>query len=175
VTIEGLGSGPFRINLSSGGISTSFGIRGVRIHVPVVGHHRKPRLTVGIPGSGFSYTQSIGNSEPQPIKLNSRAARVMRRTFEIATEGEPQELRDAIACIIFEAQKTPDDAERVCSAVARQLPNLSENQLVHAAKLANGALGLANAEQRGRDDWKMAIGGVVLGLIGFALMIALVH
>jgi Protein of unknown function (DUF4236) len=175
VTIEGLGSGPFRINLSSGGISTFFGVRGARIHVPVVGHHRKPRLTVGIPGSGFSYTQSIGNSEPQPIELNARAARVMRRTFEIATEGEPQELRDAIACIILEAQKTPDDAERVCSAVARQLPNLSENQLVHAAKLANGALGLANSEQRGRDDWKMAIGGVVLGLIGFALMIALVH
>jgi Protein of unknown function (DUF4236) len=175
VTIEGLGSGPFRINLSSGGISTSFGVRGARINVPVVGHRRKPRLTVGIPGSGSSYTRSIGSSEPKPIELNARAARIMRRTFEIATEGEPQELRDAIACIIFEAQKTPDDAERVCSVVARQLPNLSEDQLVHAAKLANGALGLANAEQRGRDDWKMAIGGVVLGLIGFALMIALVH
>jgi hypothetical protein len=92
----------------------------------------------------------------------------MRRAFEIATEGEPQELRDAIACFLLEIQKTPDDAERAGAAVARELPDLSEAQLTHAAKLANGALGLANG-------WKMAIGGVVLGLIGFAPMIALVH
>jgi len=63
-----------------------------------------------IPGSGLSYTQSIGNSEPQPIELNARAARVMRRAFEIATEGEPQELRDAIAC--FPSRNTKDSGHR---------------------------------------------------------------
>jgi hypothetical protein len=43
-----------RLNLSRSGVSTSVGIRGARITVG----HGKVRETVGLPGTGLSYTES---------------------------------------------------------------------------------------------------------------------
>src|SRR4051812_37726279 len=40
------------LNLSKSGVSTSFGVRGARVTVG----HGKTRTTLGIPGTGISYT-----------------------------------------------------------------------------------------------------------------------
>jgi hypothetical protein len=46
-----------RLNLSKSGISTSLGPRGATVNV---GGKRSPRVTVGVPGTGLSYSQRIG-------------------------------------------------------------------------------------------------------------------
>lgn len=48
-----------RINLSRSGISASIGVRGAHITVG----HGKVRETVGLPGSGISYTQTQGTHQ----------------------------------------------------------------------------------------------------------------
>jgi Protein of unknown function (DUF4236) len=48
-------STPFgRINISKSGVSLSEGVRGVHITIG-----RTPRITLGIPGSGLSWTQTL--------------------------------------------------------------------------------------------------------------------
>lgn len=47
-----------RLNVSGSGVSLSIGIPGFRTHIPLIGG-RKPAVTVGIPGTGLSHTQSI--------------------------------------------------------------------------------------------------------------------
>ncbi len=47
------------LNFSKSGVSTSFGVRGARI----TKGHGKTRVTVGLPGSGLSYTQQVQNKQ----------------------------------------------------------------------------------------------------------------
>jgi hypothetical protein len=59
-----------RINLSRSGISTSIGMRGAHVTVG----HGKVRETIGLPGTGISYTQTQGTqqearSEAQPAEV----------------------------------------------------------------------------------------------------------
>jgi hypothetical protein len=51
-----------RLNLSKSGISTSIGPRGATVNV---GSKRGPRVTVGVPGTGLSYSQRIDASPDQ--------------------------------------------------------------------------------------------------------------
>ena len=55
--------GPFlRLNVSKGGVSTSLGTRGAHVTLG----HGQVRETVGIPGSGLSWTHSTNLSHVQP-------------------------------------------------------------------------------------------------------------
>jgi|SRR5882757_8857 len=59
-----------RLNLSRSGVSTSVGVRGAHITVG----HGKVRETVGLPGTGLSYTHVEGThqedrSEAQPAEV----------------------------------------------------------------------------------------------------------
>lgn len=59
-----LGKG-LSLNLSKRGISTSFGVRGLRFTVG-----RKPRVTIGLPGTGLSYTATprrAATTSPEPV------------------------------------------------------------------------------------------------------------
>lgn len=56
--IFSLGKG-FRLNVSKGGISTSFGKRGATLNLGKSG----ARTTFGIPGSGLSFTSSTGSAK----------------------------------------------------------------------------------------------------------------
>jgi hypothetical protein len=49
-----------RLNLSRGGISTSIGRRGATLNI---GGKRGPRATVGLPGTGLSYTERLGEAD----------------------------------------------------------------------------------------------------------------
>lgn len=60
------------LNFSKSGVSTSFGVRGARM---TVGHGRR-RTTVGLPGSGLSYT-----------KIDS--GRAVDDRHDEAADGEP--------------------------------------------------------------------------------------
>ena len=49
-----------RLHTSSAGVSLSVGVPGLRVNIPVAGKPgRKPSITAGIPGSGFSHTQRL--------------------------------------------------------------------------------------------------------------------
>jgi hypothetical protein len=51
----------FRLNVSKTGFSSTLGVPGVHLNTPLVGKRkRKSMLTVGLPGSGLSYRQSVG-------------------------------------------------------------------------------------------------------------------
>jgi hypothetical protein len=52
-----------RLNLSRSGISTSIGRRGATLNI---GGKRGPRATVGMPGTGLSYTERLGEPDHQP-------------------------------------------------------------------------------------------------------------
>jgi hypothetical protein len=61
-----------RINLSRSGISTSIGVRGAHVTIG----HGKVRETVGIPGTGLSYTetQSTGRAHAEPASETTEEA-----------------------------------------------------------------------------------------------------
>ena len=52
--------GPVRVNLSKSGVSTSVGAKGARVSLSSKG---KARATVGIPGTGISYSKSLGGKK----------------------------------------------------------------------------------------------------------------
>lgn len=57
-----LGNKFFRLNVSKSGFSVSGGVPGAHINVPLSGSKkRKPMVTVGLPGSGLSYRQTLGS------------------------------------------------------------------------------------------------------------------
>ena len=58
------------LNISKSGVSTSFGVRGARI----TKGHGKTRATIGIPGSGLSYTTVSGKKR---VVRQSSAASVV--------------------------------------------------------------------------------------------------
>jgi Protein of unknown function (DUF4236) len=69
-----IGLGPFgRINLSKSGVSLAEGVRGAHSTIG-----RSPRITLGIPGSGLSWTQTLGShrrgqpTTPQPASWPRR-------------------------------------------------------------------------------------------------------
>lgn len=69
-----------RLNLSRSGISTSVGVRGAHV---TVGHGRM-RETVGLPGSGLSYTQSRSlehRDEAPEARRPRRWPRILLITF----------------------------------------------------------------------------------------------
>ena len=49
-----------RVNLSKGGVSLTEGVPGAHVTIG-----RTPRVTVGLPGSGLSYTQIFGRGRRQ--------------------------------------------------------------------------------------------------------------
>ena len=55
-----------RLNLSRSGVSSSFGVRGAHLTVG----HGKVRTTVGLPGSGLSYT-NIENASHNALEKGS--------------------------------------------------------------------------------------------------------
>jgi hypothetical protein len=53
----------FRLNVSKTGFSSTLGVPGVHLNTPLIGRRRRrSMLTVGLPGSGLSYRQSVGQS-----------------------------------------------------------------------------------------------------------------
>jgi hypothetical protein len=58
-----------RLNLSRSGVSTSIGVRGAHVTVG----HGKVRETVGIPGTGISYTQTQGTHQEARSEARQQA------------------------------------------------------------------------------------------------------
>ena len=64
-----------RLNLSGSGISTSIGVRGASVNIGTHG----VRGTVGIPGSGLSYSDKLGwPDSPRPLTVGPSADQTMR-------------------------------------------------------------------------------------------------
>jgi hypothetical protein len=56
-----IGNKFFRLNISKRGFSMTSGVPGIHVNTPLIGRRkRKSMLTVGLPGSGLSYRQSVG-------------------------------------------------------------------------------------------------------------------
>lgn len=68
-----------RLNLSKSGVSTSVGVRGVHVTVG----HGKTRTTVGIPGSGLSYTETTPKRSPSVMPRVAGAPRRSSLAFWI--------------------------------------------------------------------------------------------
>jgi hypothetical protein len=66
-----------RINLSKSGVSTSIGTRGAHVTVG----HGKVRETVGIPGTGLSYTEVHG------AQAQNEGEQLKQHTVPLATLG----------------------------------------------------------------------------------------
>ena len=57
----------FRINFSKRGIGFSVGVPGFRVSL---GADKKIRKTVGLPGTGISYTETVGDLEgPKEVRV----------------------------------------------------------------------------------------------------------
>jgi hypothetical protein len=50
-----------RLNISKSGVSTSIGAKGATVNIK---KGRKAKVTVGVPGTGISYTSSAGSESP---------------------------------------------------------------------------------------------------------------
>jgi len=54
----------FRVNLSKRGISTTTGVPGAHLNLPVLSRRKRaPMITLGMPGTGLSYRQQIGGGQ----------------------------------------------------------------------------------------------------------------
>jgi hypothetical protein len=61
------GLGPFKLNLSLSGVSVSVGVPGAAVTIPIIGRRRKPAVSVGLPGTGLYYQQSIDPDVPKHV------------------------------------------------------------------------------------------------------------
>lgn len=50
-----------RLNFSKSGVSTTLGGRGASLNIK---HGRKTKMTVGVPGTGLSYSEHFGSNTP---------------------------------------------------------------------------------------------------------------
>lgn len=77
--------GPVRVNLSKSGVSTSVGVKGARVSLSPKG---KARATVGIPGTGISYSKSIGQKKSSTTKkASTRSSSQARNTSNSYTSS----------------------------------------------------------------------------------------
>ena len=53
-------AGPFRATISKSGVSTSVGVKGARVTKRADG---KTQMTASVPGTGVSYTKTVGSSK----------------------------------------------------------------------------------------------------------------
>jgi hypothetical protein len=75
-----IGIGKFgRINVSKSGVSLSEGVRGAHVTIG-----KTPRVTLGIPGSGLSWTQTFGG---HGRRVRQAAAQFMPRWAVLAIIG----------------------------------------------------------------------------------------
>lgn len=64
-----IGIGSFgRVNLSKSGVSLTEGVKGAHLTLG-----RTPRITLGIPGSGLSWTQTFGRGRRAPSSVSQAA------------------------------------------------------------------------------------------------------
>lgn len=70
-------AGPIRINLSKSGIGFSAGVKGARITKPAKG---KARTTVGIPGTGLSYSKTVGGKKQSAAKKTTAKKAAPKKT-----------------------------------------------------------------------------------------------
>lgn len=79
--------GPVRINLSKSGIGYSVGTKGARITKSAKG---KTRATVGIPGTGLSYSKSIGSKKKKASSSKSKATSNARKSKSVSSANATQ-------------------------------------------------------------------------------------
>lgn len=57
-----------RLNFSKSGVSTTLGTRGASLNIK---RGRKAKMTVGVPGTGLSYSEHFGHNNP--VKVHGTA------------------------------------------------------------------------------------------------------
>lgn len=73
-------AGPIRMTVSKSGIGVSAGVKGARITKPAKG---KTRATVGIPGTGLSYSKTVGGKKKSAAKKTTvKKAAPTKKTAE---------------------------------------------------------------------------------------------
>ena len=70
-------AGPVRVNFSKSGIGFSAGVKGARITKPAKG---KARTTVGIPGTGLSYSKTVGGKKKSAAKKSTAKKAAPKKT-----------------------------------------------------------------------------------------------
>lgn len=71
-------AGPVRVNFSKSGIGFSAGVKGARITKPAKG---KARTTVGIPGTGLSYSKTVGGKKKSAAKKATAKKAAPKKTY----------------------------------------------------------------------------------------------
>lgn len=89
--------GPVRVNLSKSGVSTSVGVKGARVSLSSKG---KARATVGIPGTGISYSKNFGGKKKSASMKKKRTNSVASVPTEASTPAAPIKRSWPIAIIL---------------------------------------------------------------------------
>lgn len=71
-------AGPIRMTVSKSGIGFSAGVKGARITKPAKG---KARTTVGIPGTGLSYSKTVGDKKKSSPKKSTAKNTATKKTY----------------------------------------------------------------------------------------------
>jgi hypothetical protein len=160
-------------------------------------------MTAGIPGSGISYTQSIGGSnrrakprrglrdwinshdpnyvadqqqqEQQSAEIDvEQRNRALKLTFDRAAEGQSKEMRELMAYIVLIFTQHPEySAETAYYAVVQQFPNANGNQITFAMSLLNDELTQVRQELDAEAEAKGARADAIGGTIGKLLALGL--
>ena len=87
--------GGFRINLSKSGIGYSWGVKGFRLTKSPKG---KSKATMSIPGTGISYTQSLGIKKQNKVKRNPATQFNQQNQIDVDNnQYDTQEIKNADA------------------------------------------------------------------------------
>lgn len=81
-------AGPIRMTVSKSGIGFSAGVKGARITKPAKG---KARATVGIPGTGLSYSKTVGGKKKTAAKKTATKKTAPKKTAPKKTDTKKQQ------------------------------------------------------------------------------------
>lgn len=104
---KSLKAGPIRVNFSKSGIGFSAGVKGARITKPAKG---KARTTVGIPGTGLSYSKTVGGKKKSATKKSTAKKAAPKKTYpkkqqpSTTSELTVEDYEKGIGCLVAAAR-----------------------------------------------------------------------
>lgn len=104
---KSLKAGPIRVNFSKSGIGFSAGVKGARITKPAKG---KARTTVGIPGTGLSYSKTVGGKKKSATKKSTSNKSASKKTYpkkqqpSTTSELTVEDYEKGIGCLVAAAR-----------------------------------------------------------------------
>lgn len=158
---KSFGSGPFRVNLSKSGVSYSIGTKGARVTKRVGGG---TRVSTSIPGTGISYSKSIGGRSGSRAKSKKNSGKMgcMGWTVTVllvfgligSCGAEPEQPTPDVPSAVVSQEQQEQQPQNQANQELQQEPETTEEEIREAKKDAIYEASVAAILARQEEDAK---------------------